>query len=402
MQQLFGSERSARAARGGYRALLLIFAIGAAVAARPAPVLVAQSASLKAPTYEFDVTWPKPLPNHWILGQVSGVSVDSRGHIWIIHRPSTIVQPLRGAERKPPTAICCMPAPPVLEFDQQGNVLRHWGGPGEGYEWPELEHGILVDQRDNVWISGNGNKDDQLLKFTADGKFVMQIGHSGQSKGSNDIENLGRPAEMYVDPVANEIYVADGYGNRRVIVFDTETGKYKRHWGAYGHMPEDPPPAPAGGRGRAGGGGPQAFPLPKPGDPTPQQMGTVHCVTISKDGLVYVCDRNSHRIQVFKKDGTFVKEVFLGKDGWPSGISIIRFTPDPQQRFLLGVDLTNERIDILVRDTLDTVAIFGTGGHRAGDWDVPHGMDSDSKGNIYVGEVNEGKRVQRFLYHAPR
>jgi DNA-binding beta-propeller fold protein YncE len=369
-------------AEGGYRT--------AVRAASPTPPA--------APTYRIDYSWPKPLPNHWILGQVSGVAVDSHDHIWIIHRPASVVAVLRGAERTPPTAYCCLPAPAVLEFDQQGNVLRHWGGPGEGFEWPESEHGIVVDAHDNVWIGGNGAKDAQLLKFTGDGKFLMQIGHSGQSGGSNDTENLGKPADLAVDSAANELYVADGYGNRRVIVFDTETGKYKRHWGAYGKRPEDPPPAPAGGRGRAGGGGPGAVALPAAGGPLPQQFNISHCVTIAKDGLVYVCDRNNHRIQVFKKDGTFIKEVFLGKDGFASGVSAIGLTPDRQQRFMAVVDLTNERIDILVRDTLDTVSSFGAGGHAAGAWDVPHSMATDSKGNLYVGEVNEGKRVQRFLY----
>ena len=199
----------------------------------------AQPASENVPKFELDVSWPKPLPNKWITGQIPGIAVDSHDHIWVIHRPKTIRDQEKGASLHPPTSECCFPAPAVLEFDMEGNLMQAWGGPGEGYEWPENEHGIFVDYKDNVWIGGNGNNDAQILKFTTKGKFLMQIGHSGQSKGSNDTENLGKPAAMFVYPKTNELFVADGYANRRVIVFDADTGAYKRHWGAYGRRPVD-------------------------------------------------------------------------------------------------------------------------------------------------------------------
>ena len=201
-----------------------------------------------APQLQVDPFWPKPLPNNWILGQVSGVAVDKRGHVWIIQRPRSLSDRELGAQQKPAWSKCCVAAPPVIVFDQSGNVVRAWGGPGTGYEWPESEHGVFVDDTDSVWIAGNGNKDSQILKFTLEGKFVLQIGRSGQSKGSNDTANLGSPADINVDIAAREVYVADGYRNRRVIVFDSETGAYKRHWGAYGKPPSDaatPPYDPA-------------------------------------------------------------------------------------------------------------------------------------------------------------
>ena len=182
------------------------------------------------PTFAVDASWPKPLPNNWILGQVGGITVDSQGHIWVIHRPRSLTDDEKGAALNPPRSKCCVPAPPVLEFDTDGNLLRSWGGPGEGYEWVGREHGIEVDEKGFVWVGGNADNDNAILKFTGDGKFVMQIGKIAPSKGSADTTQLGKPAETAVDKDANEIFVADGYGNRRVIVFDATTGAYKRHW----------------------------------------------------------------------------------------------------------------------------------------------------------------------------
>jgi hypothetical protein len=216
-------------------------ACAAALLLAAAP-LAAQTAR-EAATREFqvDANWPTPLPHSWIIGAVAGVSVDKRDHIWIVHRPATLAERQKLAATTPPRTLCCVPAPPVLVFDMSGNLIRHWGGPGQGYEWPEVEHGVYVDPNDNVWLAGSGPRDHQILKFTLDGRFLMQIGRAGQSKGSNDTANLNRPADVEVDPEARELFVADGYGNRRVIVFDTETGAYKRHWGAYGERPHDDP-----------------------------------------------------------------------------------------------------------------------------------------------------------------
>ena len=195
--------------------------------------------SSELPTFEPDPLWAQNLPNKWVNGQVGGVAVDSHDNLWVFHRPATIPDGEKAASLNPPQAECCIPAPPVLEFDTNGKFLQAWGGPGQGYEWPSSEHGIFVDPKDNVWLSGNAKEDNQILKFTKDGKFLMQIGHAGKNRGSNDTENLGGPAGLFVYPKTNELFVADGYFNRRVIVFDADTGAYKRHWGAYGKKPDD-------------------------------------------------------------------------------------------------------------------------------------------------------------------
>ncbi len=279
-----------------------------------------QATGMQGPRLEVDPMWPKPLPNHWVMGNTIGVSVDAQDHIWIIHRAGSLEPKEIYAVTNPPGASCCLPAPPVLEFDEEGNLIGHWGGPGQGYDWPDSNHGITVDYKGNVWIGGNGRgpqpgrggaqgqppaegqvaasngfKDNEILKFTQDGKFLMQIGKPGQSKGSNDIANLKGPAKLFIDRKTDELYVADGYGNRRVIVFDAETGKYKRHWGAYGNKPDDT---------NLGNYNPDA-PVAK------QFRNPVHCAELSVDNLLYVCDRVNDRIQVFKPDGTFVKEVFI-------------------------------------------------------------------------------------------
>ena len=337
----------------------------------------------QAPSFQVDPLWPKPLPNHWIIGSTIGVSVDAQDHVWIIHRPDTLVPNETGAANNPPTASCCFPAPPVLEFDQAGNLVGHWGGPGQGYEWPQSNHGITVDYKGNVWIGGNGQKDAQVLKFTKQGKFLLQIGHFDKSRGSLDTENLHQAAKIFVDQGANEAYVADGYGNHRVIVFDADSGAFKRMWGAYGNKPDDTS------LGRYNPAAP----------PAPQFRNPVHCSEISNDGLVYVCDRANDRIQVFRKDGTFVKEAFVQKTTLASGsVWDIAFSKDPQQTYVYLADRSDEKVFILRRDTLEVLSSFGDGGRWPGTFFGVHSIATDSKGNIYTTETYEGKRVQRFLY----
>ncbi len=333
------------------------------------------------PRLEVDPFWPKPLPNNWILGQVSGVAVDKRGHVWIVQRPRSLSDRELGAEQKPPFSKCCVAAPPVLVFDQAGNLVRSWGGPGTGYEWPQSEHGVFVDGEDRVWLAGNGDKDSQILKFTIDGTFLLQIGRSGQSKGSNDTANLGSPADLNVDLAAREVYVADGYGNRRVIVFDSETGAYKRHWGAYGKTPSD-----------------AATPPYDPAAPPSQQFGRpVHCVRPAKDGLVYVCDRTNDRLQIFRKDGTFVSEAFFEKETRLNGsVSEVAFSQDAGQRFLYMVDGVNNELRVVERSSLATLARIGRPGRYAGQFHAVHNVTVDQQGNVYTTEVNTGQRVQKF------
>jgi hypothetical protein len=374
----------------GVAMLLMVLAVGV-----PAQQGAAPAPPAEAPRYEVDPFWPRPLPNRWILGAVAGVTVDARDHVWIVHRPSTL-QPNE-------TRSIWRAAPPVLEFDPAGNLVSSWGGQDSGYEWPDLEHGIYVDHEDNVWLGGGGEKDAQILKFTRDGKFLLQIGRKGKGTGSNDTQNLGGVANLTVDRAANELYVADGYVNHRLIVFDARTGAYKRHWGAYGKKPDDSYFTQAGER------------LPSPfsgavqnenrpsnydpdGPPSPQ-FRIVHSVRIANDGLVYVCDRTNDRLQVFRKDGTFVKEAFVAKRTLGSGsVWDIVFSIDPAQNYLVVNDGTNQQIWILQRDSLQVVSAFGQAGHWAGQFYGAHVMAGDSKGNLFIGETYEGKRVQKFVY----
>ncbi len=333
------------------------------------------------PDFQVDPFWPKPLPNNWIFGQVAGVAVDSRDHIWIVHRPRSLQERQVMASRNPPPARCCIAAPPVLVFDKEGNLVRHWGGPGQGYEWPESEHGIYVDANDMVWLAGNGPRDHQILKFTLDGRFVMQIGRAGASRGSNDTENLNRPADTEVDVAARELFVADGYGNRRVIVFDSETGAYKRHWGAYGDRPHDDP-----------------LPAYDPAQPPSRSFHSpVHCVRLTRDGLVYVCDRTNNRVQVFRRDGSFVQEFFIARETRLNG-AIADLVPsrDEGQRLLFSVDNTNSEARVIRRRDGEVLSTFGRMGRYAGQFMVPHNVAVDSEGSLYISEVDTGQRVQRF------
>src|SRR5262245_15124728 len=219
------------------RTIVLSIAL-AAVAASPA---LAQNPAAKSgvPQFQVDALWPKDLPNNWRLGQVSGITVDRNNNVWVVHRPGSLSKRERAAEENPPQARCCVAPPAVLVFDQAGNVIKQWGGPGQGYNWPKSEHGIYIDDNDFVWLAGNDKTDGQILKFTMDGKFVLQIGKPVPGPDSNATDRLGSPADIAVQVAAKEVFVADGYGNRRVIVFDSETGAYKRHWGAYGNRPND-------------------------------------------------------------------------------------------------------------------------------------------------------------------
>jgi hypothetical protein len=377
---------------------------------------VVEAANVQAPMFEVDPLWPKPLPNHWVMGNTIGVSVDAQDHVWIIHRQGSLEPKEIYAAANPPAASCCLPAPPVLAFDQAGNLIQHWGGKNAEYEWPDSNHGVTVDYKGNVWIGGNGRgtapgaagarggrgaaqgaapaepqvagslgyfHDSMIMKFTQDGKLLMQIGKAGASKGSNDVENLRLPAKIFVDKNTNEVYVADGYGNHRVIVYDADSGKYKRHWGAYGNKPDDANLGPY-----------------NPDAPAAQQFrNPVHCAELSVDGLVYVCDRVNDRIQVFKKDGTFVKEVFIAKRTLGDGsVWDIAFSKDAQQKYLYLVDGANEKIYIMQRDSLEILTSFGDGGRQPGQFYAVHSIATDSKGNIYTTETYRGQRVQRFLY----
>jgi DNA-binding beta-propeller fold protein YncE len=370
-----------------FLALLIALGVGSVVFQKRA---VVEAASVQAPRFEVDPMWPKPLPNHWLMGNTIGVSVDSRDNVWIIHRGASLERMETYATTTPPSSECCSPAPPVLEFDQAGNLIGKWGGPHEGYDWPDSNHGITVDYKGNVWIGGNGRGPDpqkyhynMILKFTGDGKFLMQIGKPGQSTGSNDTDNVKGAAKMFVDKATNELYVADGYGNKRVIVYDAETGKYKRHWGAYGKKPDDV---------NLGKYDPNA-------PPAQQFRSPVHCAELANDGLLYVCDRPNDRIQVFQKDGTFVKEVIVAKNTLGDGsVWDIAFSKDPQQKYIYLADGANEKVYIILRETMEILTTFGDGGRQPGEFYAVHSIATDSKGNIYTTETYRGQRLQKFVY----
>jgi DNA-binding beta-propeller fold protein YncE len=352
-----------------------------------------------APAYDVDPLWPKPLPNNWLLGSVTGVAVDAGDRIWVVHRGADSMNARTeiGASTNPKTAAqCCMAAPPVLQFDAAGNLVGHWGGPGDGYQWPVSPGGITVDAKGNVWIAAAGPPDipgsanartggttgtrasttssaaaapprpvdAHVLKFSRTGQFLLQIGKAGAPGDDASTTALHRPAGIAVDPAANEVYVADGFVNRRVIVFDATTGAYKRHWTGSGDT----------------------------------ELKTVGCVEIARDNTVYVCDRGHNRVQAFDRNGRFVKQGTVAKDTRGTGsVWDIALSADPQQRFLFVADGHDQKVFILRRDTLQVVGSFGDGGRYPGTFYSVGSVAVDSKGNVYTGETLEGKRVQKFV-----
>jgi hypothetical protein len=351
------------------------------------PVAARQLAAPQPPVFQVDAGWPS-IPNDWVLGEVSSIATDSRDHIWVLHRPRSIP-----AERR------ANAAPPVLEFDAAGKLISSWGGPADGYDWPEREHGIFVDTKGFVWISGNGgwpkpsaegNTDDMILKFTAAGKLVLQIGRRGKSTGNADTANVHQPADTFVHEATNELFVADGYGNQRVVVFDADSGRFKRMWGGFGTTPPaamTPNPAQSA-----------------PADAVaPQQFGLVHAVKVSRDGIVYVADRTYRRIQTFSLEGKFLREARILSDTSvapvPAGFA---FSPDPKQQYLYVVDSGPMRVAVFDRATLTQVGTIGTRGPKPGEFDIVHHMAADSKGNLYTAEIVTNRRAQRFILQTPR
>jgi DNA-binding beta-propeller fold protein YncE len=358
---------------------LRTLALGCATATAVALAAAAQSS---APQFQPEPFWPKPLPENWILGQVSGIAVDRQDNIWIVHRPASLLDDEKGAQKDPPETTCCKAAPPVLKFDPEGNLLAAWGGSGgaAGQAWVKNEHGIHVDRDGNVWVGGN-NEGDQILKFSPDGKFIAQVGKDDGTKGSMSPTRLGRPAHMVTDDAAGEVYVADGYGNRRVIVLDAKTGAFKRQWGAYGKTPSD-----------------DKTPPYRPDAKLSEQFANpVHCVRLSNDGHVYVCDRANDRIQVFRKDGTFVKEFRVSPSTLQNGsVWDLVLSEDPQQKFLFVADGANGNIVTLDRESGTELAKWGRHGRQPGQFKWIHNIAIDSRGNLYTAEVGFGRRAQKF------
>jgi DNA-binding beta-propeller fold protein YncE len=332
------------------------------------------------PIFQVDPDWPK-LPNNWVLGTVSAIAIDKRDHVWILHRPRSVKQG--------------QAAPAVVELDANGGFVRAWGGDSKEFEWPSNEHGITVDYKDNIWIGGNGVTDDMVLKFTIDGKFIKQFGARGKSTGNNDTRNFNRPADIAVYSKTNEMFIADGYGNRRLVVIDADTGAFKRMWGAFGRPPDSLPPAGAPGAARGRG----ARPVDTEGEGSPTLGNPVHAVKVSNDGLVYLADRTNRRIQVFTPDGKYITQVFVNRGKEPHASAAgLAFSPDPQQTFLYVADLGHNRLVVLNRKTLQPLYQFGGLGSKPGEFNQPHHLAVDSKGNLYTAEVNPGNRAQKFVF----
>jgi hypothetical protein len=337
------------------------------------------------------------------MGFGSDVAVDAQDHIWILSRPHSLAHP-----RTTAPDLVSIPAPPVMEFDNEGNFIQGWGGQsGPGYQWPSNEHSITVDYKGFVWILGNADgkmnnpaglpNDNQVLKFTRDGKFVMAIGQSGQT-GSNATEVLKGATSVRVYPKTNEVFVSDGYGNSRIMVYDADTGKFKRMWGAYGNKPLDkdqrPPVEPS-----------------KPNELCPmvcgiwsvfQQFELPHDIKISNDGLAYVADRGNKRIQVFTPDGKYVAQQLIGFDSkYPLQARSVAFSPDPAQRFLYVSGAPD--IFILNRRTLEVLGSFNIGTPQG---DPPgHLINVDHEGNVYAvqaelsgPEGHGGAGAQKFTF----
>lgn len=359
----------------------------------------------QVPRFEVDPYWPKPMPNNWVQGMTIGIGISSDDHVWVIHRGNDEGN-LDRTELKqvtptgPVVGECCQSAPPVLEFDAAGNLVGSWGGqPADNsYDWPESNHGIVVDHKGFVWIGGNGGPDAHILKFTRAGKFVAQYGKKNARlkadpnakpgakpnfvPNSMDMNNFGRVAKIFIDPKANEGYLADGYFNKRVAVIDLDSGKIKRFWGAYGNPPDDTPIGPS-----------------NPTAPPAKHFRTpVHCAEMSNDGFVYVCDRPNNRLQIFTREGKFVKEVFVAKETRADGsVWDVAFSKDPQQSWLYMADGVNEHVRVFNRATMEEVYNFGYGGRQPGMFLGTHSIAVDSKGNIYTTETYTGKRLQKFV-----
>ena len=372
--------------------------------------------SRQVPIFQVDPAWLK-IPPNWVLGQGSAVAVDKHDNVWILHRPRYV-----GRLYEKPAGKTA--APPVLEFDASGKFIQGWGGPGDGYEWPDQEHGIYIDDKDNVWIGGSarpalagpgpGNlrSDNMLLKFTNQGKFVMQIGHRDQSTGNNDTRNLYSPTDVFLYAKTNEVFVSDGYINRRVIVFDADTGGFKRMWGAFGNVPTDSPnqlknartPNPNPGEREPDA---PAAPGPRSNNQRPVETGsgpdqfnTVHSLKVSKDGFVYVADRANKRVQVFTIDGKYITQAFINRDGQGNTACGIAFSPDPEQRFLYVADFGNAHIVVMDRKSLEVLYQFSDNSGTPGNFVTrgPHHIAIDSKGNLYTAEAHPGNRVQKFVF----
>ena len=344
-----------------------------------------EAASIMAPKFEVDPFWPKPLPNDWLLGSAIGISIDSRDHVFITHRPQSLNARLEAGGLHGAAHRLLLPARAERSrIRSRGQSRQFLGRPGRRLRLARVEprhHRPIT--RDNIWIGGNGRNDAHILKFTRDGEFIAQFGEPGLPVDSSSTEHFGRVAEVSIDAENNLAYVADGYSHKRVAVLDVSSGEMLRFWGAYGNEPSDAD---------LGRYDPAA-------EPAQQFRNPVHCAQPTRDGLVYVCDRVNNRIQVFTAEGEFVEEVFIAPETLGDGaVWDLDFSKDDDQKWIYLVDGKNQRVYVILRDTLEIVTTFGAGGRQPGQFFGVHSVAVDSKGNLYTTETYEGKRLQKFVY----
>lgn len=369
----------------------LLAAIGILGVAQARLDAVVQSQMVQAPKFEVDPYWPKPIPNGWIYGNVIGVTVDAADHVFIVHRGVSGDE--ANGEGPNPIAACCSSAPPVLEFDVEGNLVNAWGGPpaDSSYVWPNSNHGLGVDDEGNIWVGGNGGGDSHVLKFTHEGQYLATIGETGQGRDSNSMTHFSQVADIEFDLDAHEAYFADGYGNKRVAVVDMDSGEIKRYWGAYGNRPIDNPTYQGN---RTAGVGWSADDYQEQ-----QYRNPVHCAEVSNDKLIYVCDRQNNRVQVFQPDGTYLREHYYAPTTLGDGAAWdLAFSPDAEQSWFYLADGKNALIHIINRESLEEVSTLGSGGRYPGEFQAVHSIDTDSQGNIFATETYEGRRVHKFVY----
>jgi DNA-binding beta-propeller fold protein YncE len=330
----------------------------------------------EGPKFQADPFWPKPLPDRWVTGSVGGTCVDAHDHVFIVNRGD-----LSPKEKKNATA-----SPPIIEFDQAGQMVNAWGN----YDtFPARPHGCFVDYQGNFWVAGN--EDAIVQKYTHDGsKLLLQIGTKGRfdtsdgtmagapMNSSHTLLNL--PSSIAVDPANGEIFITDGYGNRRVVVFDRD-GKFLRQWGEQATQAQ------------TDAGVPGVF------------LKVVHCVIIGNDNLVYVCDRLGGRIEVFDKMGNFKRNILISSKTAPlTGVGSacwVDFSPDKAQKYMYVADCGDEEIRVLDHATGQPLSVFGRPGHQAGQFENLHSLSVDSQGDIIAGETLGGHRVQMFRLVAP-
>ena len=362
------------------------------------------AASDKPPVYKVDPFWPKPLPNKWAMQQIVDISIDKDDHIWMINRADPRADEM-GAQTNPPRAECCVLGPEIIEFAQDGTVMKAWGHKNFVPGWPNRLQSFIVDRDGNVWISGT-DPGDSIIKLDGDGKLLWDFGHrwpKGREikQDNQQTEYLMGVEDFELDMDAREIYVADGARNKRVLVYDMNTGAFKRGWGGHGvplsEIDNNPTPE---------------YDLSGPPPDLKPFAQTIHTIHLSKDGLLYLGERGADRVSVYKKDGTFVMSFFVhpstqargpdcggpfGKVG-PCGTTFnMSFSADPEQKYLFVADGTNNMVWIFNRKTGEPAGQFGGAGRYAGQLHWIDTVATDSKGNIYTGEVEDGKRIQKFV-----